>query len=209
MDTRQPLSLGQRWELIKNIVGESPRARAEWLWKQINQPVDKAFSHSRFHPSIKAVMTGHEWAAFLEGEGMSHESALKLSNNSEIRKLSTKKLKDALASLKTVKSTKVDELKVARTWTISHCRIKPEYLPLHLSDGDKTEFDHRDIQESVSLVLSIALDCLAGFLRYCLREGCEEMFLTKAKKQFCSKSCAQAVAKKEYRKRKRRQQKEK
>ena len=140
---------------------------------------------------------------------MSQQNALKVSDYPKIRQQCIKKLKNALGCLRTGGCTKVEELKVARTWTISGSRIKRECTPLHLSDGDKTEVDQIDIRESISLVLSIALDSLAVFLRGCLKEGCQELFLAEGKKQFCSNACAMAAAKKRYRKRKLQERKEK
>ncbi len=194
MDTKEPSDLGQPWQVAKQRVGTTPEARARWLWDQL-VPASQATTRNQSLKQLyqRAIIRRHEWAAFLSGEGIPRDVAIDLASKHKVITVWKKLLKRALKELRTSGSTTVSTLRVERTWTRSESRITATCLPLNQSVPEEVE----------SLVVTIALDCLARIVRRCHRPSCQNLFASKGKQKFCSKKCSLGVAKRAYRARKR------
>jgi hypothetical protein len=139
----------------------------------------------------------NEWAAFLHCEGVPQALAIEQASRDGNIAAWKALLKKATQQLNESGSTKVYKLRMGRTWTLSGNRITPTVILLDQSGL------HDESSNFSFLALTIGLDCLANSVRCCLKPNCQKLFLASGKKKYCSSRCAQGVAKKSYRTRKR------
>lgn len=192
MDGQDSLPTGRIWEGAEKRVGTTSEARAQWLWNQLAR-LPPATTSSQNKTRSKA--TRNEWTVFLFYEGVPYETSLTLADGYGAIAEWKDQINRALRRLSETGATENYTVRIERTWKLSNTHITPRRAPLH-----------QDNPEDVSsLVVAIALDCLASRLRRCAKPSCREMFMATGKKKYCSLRCAHAVAKQGYRKRNREQ----
>jgi hypothetical protein len=179
----------EEWKINKRLVGTTSKERALWLMGQMNSAQQAVGL-----PLAEVIAQEDEWAAFLEGEGLSQSKASKLAIG---RVVWIQKLQTVLHRLKESGQMKI-QFKAERTWELAAGRV----VSTCTVDSRSGSHGSNDSSQTEALALTIAMDCLAGHYRFCLRDKCQKLFLAKGKKKYCSHTCALTVAKQKYRKRK-------